>query len=353
MNFNSSRRRKGGFSLVEMLVAVGILAVLLVIILVPIRLAVDSMSIGKSRANLQQTAQAAMQQIETDIRRAIHVFPNAATRGITDKPPFSASPTVLEQPYFLSNVTTDKGTTETGVCPTPNRVTWSNPGRLDLLLPRRNADNSVAVPVQPGDTVVTYYARRERFKTASSTVVPDYDILDNPVMLFRAQFPFRYADADRTDYELPAGTLNANVGTSRYSASYTKGSVTKDCMSNSAILNRETQWLSHNFLGEANLEPLCTDAAAGATLVLGTHTAINPSGTALVTPAAKDYPAAKSLVPATSFACQDTNNDGKIDRVTVNLAVEEYDSGNADVRSGKPNSQVFRLKRIIDLPNVR
>lgn len=366
MNSFSSRRRNSGFSLVEMLVAVGILAILLIIILVPIRLAVDSMSLGKSRANLQQSAQAAMTQIETDIRRAIYVFPNEAMRGITDQPPYSGDPTAapfsgnLQQPYFLSNLSTDTGATPTGVCtatnPTTGKGAWSNPSRLDLLLPRRNGDNSLAVPIQPGDTIVTYYARREKY-TSSTGTVPDYDILDNPMMLFRAQFPFRYGDATRADYPAPgvANARNANVETTRYSSSYTKDGVTKSCTTNAVALNRETRWLSHNFLGEANLQPLCTDATTGGSdLVLGTHTSVIPTGTGLVTPNAINFPTtARSLVTSNSFACQDTNSDGKIDRVTVNLAVEEYDGGNADVRSGKPNSQVFRLKRIIDLPNVR
>lgn len=343
MNPLSSRRRRSAFTLVEMLVAIGILGILLVIILVPVRLAVDSLSIGKSRANLQQSAQAAMQQIETDIRRAIHVFPNAPTRGITDRAPYSFDGT-LQPPYIRSIIQPASGADQTqstnGVCSPATAVErWSNPTRLDLLLPKRNDDGSLKIPVAPSDTIITYYARRQK----QSTNAPTYDILDNPVMLFRAQFPFRNGDGSR----FPTATTterNADVTNNRYS----------DSCSAVAFRNKETRWLSHNFFGEANLEPLAVDAEIGAFLVLGTHNAVIPSGTGLVTPQASNFPTVKeSLVPSTTFACQDTNNDGKIDRVTVNLAVEEYDSGNADVRSGKPNSQVFRLKRIIDLPNVR
>ena len=343
MNFNSSRRRKGGFSLVEMLVAVGILAVLLVIILVPIRLAVDSMSIGKSRANLQQTAQAAMQQIETDIRRAIHVFPNAPTRGITDRAPYSLDGT-LQPPYFRSlnapAPNADQTQSSIGVCSAATDVErWANTSRLDLLLPDRDSDGNLKIPVQPGDAIVTYYARRQK----QGTDAPAYDVLDNPVMLFRAQFPFRNGDESRFP-QTATQPRNADTTSNRYS----------DSCANAALRNTETRWLSHNFAGEANLEPLAIDADQSGPLVLGTHNPIIPSGTALVTPKANDFPTLEeSLVPTTSFACQDTDGDGKIDRVTVNLAVEEYDSGNADVRSGKPNAQVFRLKRIIDLPNVR
>ena len=48
------RRTRQAFTLVEVLVAIGVFFLLLTVILVPIRLAFDSLNIGRARSAVQQ-----------------------------------------------------------------------------------------------------------------------------------------------------------------------------------------------------------------------------------------------------------------------------------------------------------
>jgi hypothetical protein len=72
---------------------------------------------------------------------------------------------------------------------------------------------------------------------------------------------------------------------------------------------------------------------------------------ALVAPNAEA--ATPSYKPTTSFACDDLDSDGKIDRVTVSLLLRKYDDIGAASRNGTPNGQEQRLTQVIDLPNVK
>ncbi len=56
----------------------------------------------------------------------------------------------------------------------------------------------------------------------------------------------------------------------------------------------------------------------------------------------------RNYQPETTFLCEDTNSDGKIDRVTVTLVIGQYDQGAVE---NKP--QPVRLTQVVDLPNVR
>ena len=67
------RASRAGFTLVEILVALGIMMLLLTVIFVPLRLGFDSFHVGNAKAQVQQAAKATTNQIEDEIRRAIYI----------------------------------------------------------------------------------------------------------------------------------------------------------------------------------------------------------------------------------------------------------------------------------------
>ena len=73
-------------------------------------------------------------------------------------------------------------------------------------------------------------------------------------------------------------------------------------------------------------------------LTFGSHQLVLPRDTALITPnAATDtgdnQNPGMSLVPDTTFVCSDTNKDGKIDTVTIQLSVGQYDENSVNRRT--------------------
>ncbi len=56
----------------------------------------------------------------------------------------------------------------------------------------------------------------------------------------------------------------------------------------------------------------------------------------------------RSYQPDTVFSCDDTNNDGKIDRVTVSINQAKFDANGS-----QSTSQRQRLTQVVDLPNVK
>jgi prepilin-type N-terminal cleavage/methylation domain-containing protein len=336
-NPRETSSRRHGFTLVELLVAMGILFLLLTVLLVPIRMAFDSLNIGRSRSEVQLAAQGTVTQVEQDLRKAVFVFPNTEMPGVTDSKPYSDN---NNEPYIRS---TDTGNPDTfyGPCdPAGKRTAWGNTARIDLILPN-TAAGVVTNPIRPARYVVTYYARRLDNTKA-------YDPFDNPIVLYRAQFP--YKDGDDNDFHddgVLAKPNNADLGPNRTPP-------TASCGSSSADINRQALWLSHNVYGEADLAPLCdTDAAvSGKPTVFASHILATPRGMALEAPGASDA-SNPSYQPNTSFLCEDSNGDGKIDRVTFNLILANYSASNETTANGIPKGQVLRYTRTIDLPNVR
>jgi len=341
---NRTTSRASAFSLVEMLVAIAVLSILLAVVFVPLRLAINSFHVGQAQTSTQNAAQATLDDMERDIHRAAYVFPNTALAGITDKAPYLNnkinSTDALGVPYVKSKVATDTASPLQGVCDrTANAVAFSNTSRVDMLLVKRRNGQAV-LPPQPDDSVVSYYARRQN-------IDKPYDPVDNPLVLYRAEFPFRDTTGVTSAPDLPTAN-NADVP-----ALYPSSCTTR------AVQNRSELWLSHNVYGEANLEPL---VQAGS----GVQTVAIPRGVGLVASQAfrlnttlnptptPPTPAEAPLVPDTSFQLRDTNGDGKIDQVDVSIALETFDSNQSNVNSnGQPKGQIVRARRVFDLPNVR
>lgn len=364
---NSTSSRQGAFTLVEMLVAIAVLSILLSVVFVPLRLAINSYHIGSSRTTAQNAAQASLDDMERDLRRAAYVFPNTALAGVTDKAPYINnrinSTDTLGVPYTKSLDDADAGASATrGVCeriflpakPVSSQqkaVAFANTSRVDMILAVRG-NGGVVLPVRPDDTVVTYYTRRQN-------ISQPYNPVDNPMVLFRAEMPYR----DTTGVLRPNGTTTA-APTATDPANADLSPTRLDAcggMSNSS--DRGSLWLAHNVYGEANLEPLVEPG----TTTKGVQTLAIPRGIGLVasqafkldttvnptppTPTVDEAP----LVPDTSFQLSDTNGDGKIDHVSASLALEVFDTnqGAATGTNGQPTGQIVRAHRDFDLPNVR
>ncbi len=359
----SGSRRTAGFTLIEILVALGIFSILLVIILVPLNLGVNLTRIGSARTETQQAAQATMNRIVTELRGATYVFPNERMPGITDKPPYTnnvpaGSPAgTLGFPYYRSVSGTDD------VCGSTTPEPFANTSRLDFLT------SNPAVQSEPF-SIVSYYAARNDVKAAwNDTGVSGnpYAADLNPIVLYRAQIPFKYKDGARFDVK---GHPNALIGSKRLPSTGTGG----DCSSYGADISQGSRWLLHDGAGEpflalqqdpsdspTNGKPmnpaLQNDFTGTPATEPASNARITPSDIGLYAPQANNPLVAGSLsdnsqsgrmfVPSTTFVCEDTNNNGIIDRVTITLVMGKYDGAGAENRA-----QSVRLTQTVDLPNV-
>ena len=368
-NFPPQRLRhaRHAFTLIEVLVALGILAILLVIIVLPLRLGFDSFNKGNAQTLTQSAVQATLTDMENDIRQSVYVFPNARVAGVTDKAPYDNV-----APYFRSVLAADTGDPTSTATPTakacgvtnatPTSEHWSDPARLDMIQVRRDASGNVLTPLAPSYTVVSYYARRQQMDKP-------YDPVDNPIVMYRAEFPAFALKATGDPAPLTvtdvANALNAQIDLKR-------DLVTADC-SSATVVNRNALWLTSNFFGEANLLPLTKPSFDSATYPTPpnnastySHTLATPRGLALETSngyrAIPGYvpptgqTAQGALVPDTSFTTTDTNGDGKIDRVTISLGLASFDvgaQGQLDPVTFQPKGTILRGTRTVDLPNVK
>lgn len=333
-NLMTASPRRLGFTMIELLVAIGVFFLLLTIILVPIRLAFDTLNIGRAGADLQQAGVATLGQIETDLQQAIYVFPNSKLEGVTTTGGYPLS----NFPYVRSTDTTDvfaiHGPCEVG----SNAEAWNNQSRIDMILPLRSS-GVVELPARSGSIVVTYYPRR-------LDVARPFDPDNNPIVLFRAQFPYQKSDGSTFgDDDNSSNPKNADLTSARFNTT---------CGGSAAQLDRQALWISHNHLGEANLEPLCdkdASAPSGGTTVFASHTLATPRGMGLAGTGLAAPPS--SFVPETSFLCSDTNSDGKVDRVDVTLVLQSYSASTSISSNGRPTGQEARFTRSMDCPNVQ
>jgi hypothetical protein len=338
---------------------------LLGVILVPLRLGFETYHIGKARSEVQQEAQLTMQQIALDLRRAKFVFPNSLVPNVSNNQD-TTSPCSSARyrdiggwnylPYSKANTAPASQTASDPAISGANfggSNAWSNPARIDMLLTRRNDTNGLSSDVGE-DYVVTYYSRRLRLDRA-------YDIVDNPVVLYRAQYPYRYYSTGPPRGFQPfvppsSAAPNAELDWTQYPDLGT---------SPGAGTERKFQWIKHNFYGEANLEPLCQDApppppappVAGAVPVAGAHTLATPLGMSLVAPRdaniSSTTPAeqAEALVPELSFV-QEATAGSRINRVTVNMTLALYDQAGAGSVNGQGKAQRVHVSQTFDLPSA-
>ena len=366
-NRNTSHRRSRqshrAFTIIEMMVALGILAILLVIIVLPLRLGFDSFNAGNARSLTQSSLDSTMTQFEMDLRQAVYVFPNTRVPGVTDKAPYNN-----KLPYYLSTDATQTkepggGTVANGIAcaGAANVKDWSDPARIDMIQVRRDSNGNVLTPLAPSYNIVTYYARRQQLENP-------YDPIDNPVVMYRAEYPafgLTAADGSPLPLQVSSGAFNARIDFDRNTS-----------CSNATMDNRSSLWLSHNVYGEADLLPLTkiTQADVPASFDLSnqlssySHSLAIPRGLALqvsngyriadgkfapVAPVADKQPDAP-LVPDTTFTCADTNNDGKIDRVTISLALASFSVGaQGELKNNQPVGTVLRATRTVNLPNIQ
>lgn len=330
-----ARSKRRAFTMLEMMVALAVFMVLLAAVFVPIKLAGDLSGVGIARANSQQAAVDGIRQIRSDIKRAIVILPNDRTNGLTDVYPYTLNggfPYRRDPAGYTRPATVDTAGTSTPNACSTNAVGAPNTARLDLILPAKNTEGTVDPSIKTNNVLVSYYARRRDINKA-------FNPIDNPVVLYRAQIPFQYVvSGGTTTLPFPAwetpGSPNANLSNQRFSN-----------LTGGGCNARSLQWLTMNQYGEFDLTRVALPPAGTApgtstapTLTFGSHQLVLPRDTVLLTPNAASDTAdnnngGMSLVPDTTFVCADTNKDGKLDTVTIQLSVGQYDENSVNRRT--------------------
>ena len=169
------RQTRRAFTVLEVMVALGILAILLVIIILPLRVAFDSLNKSSSQSLTQSSLDSTIAQFDKDLRQAVYVFPNARVPGVTDKEPYTTANNPNGLPYYIS---TDKRGRQTNRAKARRwkarrpRLSggllqpWSNTSRIDMIQVRRDDSGNVLTPIVPSYNIVTYYARRQQLDKA-------------------------------------------------------------------------------------------------------------------------------------------------------------------------------------------
>jgi len=184
LHLNDRRRStRSAFTLVEILVALGVMMLLLVIVLVPVNLGLNLFHIGKARAEISQANQLVLNQLSRELRQAVYVYPNEAMPGVANAP------------------------------------SVANTSRIDFILPALDNKGAVLTPTRASNYLVTYYARRLKQKDEDGAEVP-YDVFSNPIVLWRAQYPAPIIRT-QTDGE-PTNLDNASTSNTDTLASHTQ-----------------------------------------------------------------------------------------------------------------------------------
>jgi prepilin-type N-terminal cleavage/methylation domain-containing protein len=323
-----SLRRGAGFTLIEVMVSLGLLLVMLAIIFVPLTQAFEVFNIGRTSTALQQSADQTVKLIAADLQRAIAVYPNDALPGITDRPPYSSDGS-LTRPFF---------NTGTACGPTNDRV--SNTARIDFLVPERYANplivgteiGSVGATLTPAKYIVTYYARL--YKDGA------FDAFSNPIVIYRAQMPYQLSNGN-------AITNTMNVSSTRYNAGGTNCERAKWLFQAPAVVAVTASDPEEPV--RPALEALSINTANGPTGVQGSHSLVTPLNMAISAIKLGD---GQAMRPDLTFSCEDVNSDGIIDRVRIRLTLSQYEEGNTG-RNGEPSEQKITATQVVDLPNVK
>ena len=363
--------RRNAFTLVEMMVALAVLVVLLVVMFVPLNMSSDLANIGQARANTQVAADAALDQMTGELQRAIVVFPNDHLPGVTTLAPYNANAgqNGYDFPFLRDALGYTSGpgggaqnvnACRTGVDPNnpahPALVAAGNTARIDFLLPATSA-GALDVRLQPENTLVSYYCRRR-------DISKPFDPIENPIALFRAQMPYRqYLQAKDGSIGLAPfmapdqnGAVNLRLTNDRFARRATL------CATQSATVSRELRWMTQNQFGEFDLSSLCQNPplSGDAPPTFASHALVLPRDIAVIAPnATTQITPTTSFVPDSTFLCRDTNADGKIDVVELQLNVGQYDRNYAVRRdqgalNAVPVPQVSRtLSAVVRCINVQ
>lgn len=318
------------------MVAVALFAVLMIVVFVPLTQAARFLSVGRTRAGLQQSADQTMSQLQRDLQRAIYVYPNDKLPGVTDKEPYlSSDPTRNNKGFPYIQQGEPLATRGVG-----------NTSRIDMLLPDLGPNGQVKYPITPAKYIVTYYTSR------LNTTKPA-DAYTNPVVLVRAQYPYADRDGDKSSFTTNTiDTTNLRYGSTAKNGWLTQGGAT---------LHPDEFDLSG-----LSLNDVTTPTASLNPFVIASFAVVTPRNIALVTPVVApkidtaDPMKSDRLNPNTSFNCADVNGDGKIDQVTVNLTITQFDqqvtNGGNNMKENvgdNRNFQKFTLIQSINLPNIR
>lgn len=364
------------FTLVEILVALAIFALMLAIILVPLRLGLNSFNTGNAQAGVQAAASTTTSAMERELRTAVYVFPNAAIPGVSDKAPYDRKDTdnmlhfqslpyvQVNKPFYdannpanslinnLNQISGNNGVCDVATNPTATTAKpVANLSRLDFLVPRMSSNGSVQTPLSPEYYLVSYYARR-------LDPAQPFDATSNPWVLCRAQMPYsvKVGSSGVVDYAGADGVSNSTyknveTGAGRYPLS-------TDCSSAAAktSFNIASRWLVQDKDGQPLLgatfsntdKDIAKDVLPATT---GSTSSTTRGSDSLLTPQGMALALNTSARPTTTFACEDTNSDGKIDRVTVRLALSNL-SGDGQTRRGQPLSVNQGLPQVVSLNNV-
>ena len=174
-------RSRRGFTMIEILVSVAILAIMFGLMFRPLLMAIEVLSLGRGEERVQSQSRGLVNQLNTDLQAALKVYPNLAA-------------------YDLD---TGTGTGAGALYRTPQ------PSRLDLVPPARDSGGRLIVPVRPAyvnndpqrPLVITYWVMRE-------DPTREYNPETNPQMVYRAahsyQVPPKVDPTDNYEPQPPA-----------------------------------------------------------------------------------------------------------------------------------------------------
>ena len=177
----------------------------------------------------------------------------------------------------------------------------ANTSRLDLILPNEDS-GSADVNKRAGNVLISYYCRRRDMSKP-------FDPIENPVVLYRAQIPYRLSFLDTSTNLFGTQSFNAPDRTTAPNADLSDGRYTKRSTSCTPDTSRGLKWLTMNQYGEFDLAPLCLGYAGGGPTdppTYGAHTLVLPSDTALLTP----YANTGSYVPDVTFSLSSNGKRG-------------------------------------------
>ena len=343
-----SRRpsRRQGFTLIEILIAVGLFLVLLAIILVPLNQAFKVFNVGRTSIALQNAADTTVKTIAADLRGAVVVFPNDELPGITDRAPYKNPLYALtpanacpgagcsNAPYMIDLDPNSTGDSSDS-CANRRKFRVGNSARVDFLLPVRNSnDGSVVSPVKPEIYVVSYFTQRQKAIKEPSESFEEYE---NPIAVYRAKTLYQKSDGD------PKTGLNTT------NTRYGSGGCDSDWLRQIPATTKAQASATGGPPYRAAEAQIPTDADTDE------RSMVTPRDTAVSTrfvfdPAFPNNINRATMQPDLNFACEDSDGNGVIDRVTISLTLVQYEDAGSD---GKVTGQRVTATQIVNLSNAR